>query len=215
MTLHWCSARPANKPCQKHKHKVLDVIILNSFSEQTAQLYQLASIKFGLKLQSILLLLSNCFANEAHPGTISKSLWYMYSCLQALVSEPSSFCMRMHSTVLSLHGGLDKHAKLGGRWKAACLCLVSLSVCCFCVPQPDWHHLSNNMAGRQFESLVGFYPLKWYSITFWWTFFCSKPHLIMIQSTNAIHIEMLRCLKPDHNNCFDMSYFFSLPWQWH
>lgn len=39
-------------------------------------------------------------------------------------------------------------------------------------------------------------------------FFRSKPRLIMIRNTNAIHIEMLCCLKPDQNNCFDMSCFF-------
>lgn len=76
-----------------------------------------------------------------------------------------------HGAALSSHGRLHKHAKQGWRWKAACLRLVSLSVCCFCVPQLDWHGLSNNMAGRQYESLVGFYPLKWYSIIFWWAFF--------------------------------------------
>lgn len=90
----------------------------------------------------------------------------MCSFLRALVSEPSSLCMHMHSAALSSHGGLDKHAKLGGRWKAGCLRLVSLSVCGFCILQLDWHGLSNNMAGRQNESLVGFYPLKWYSIIF-------------------------------------------------
>lgn len=37
------------------------------------------------------------------------------------------------------------------------------------------------MAGRHYESLVGFYPLKWYSITFLMGLFCSKPHLIMIE----------------------------------
>lgn len=166
MTLHWCNARPANKPCQKHTHKTPDVALLNSLSQQTAEMHHLASLEFGLRLQSILLLLSNCFANEAHSGTISKSLCYMCSFLQALVSEPSSFSMHMHSTALSSHGRLDKHARLGGRWKAVCLCLVSLSVCWFCVVQLDWHGLSNNMAGRQYESLVGFYPLKWYSIIF-------------------------------------------------
>lgn len=139
----------------------------------------------------------------------------MCSFLQALLSEPSSFCMHMHSAALSSHGGLDKHAKLGGRWKAACLCLVSLSVCCFCVPQLDWHGLSNNMAGRQYESLVGFCPLKLYSIIFWWgvylfIFLCPKPRLIMIQGSSAIHIERLSCLKRDQNNCFDMSHFFFL-----
>lgn len=128
MTLHWCNARSANKPCQKHTQDT---------GCNPLEFPLSASPEFGLRLQSILLLLSNCFANEAHPGTISKSLCYMCSFLQALVSEPSSFCMHMHCTALSSHGKLDKHAKLGGRWKALCLCLVSLSVCLFCVPQLD------------------------------------------------------------------------------
>lgn len=143
--------------------------------------------ELGLRLQSILLLLSNCFANEAHPGRISKHLCYMCSFLQALVSEPSSFCMHMHSTALSAHGRLDKHAKLGGRWKLACLCLVSLSVCWLCVPQHDWHGLSNNMAGRQYESLVGIYPLKWYSIIFWWASFFPSPETTPCNDARSKH----------------------------
>lgn len=166
VTLHWRNARPANKPCHELRHKVRGVTLFSCLSKETAEPWRLASAEFGLKLWSILLLLSNCFANEAHPGTISKSLCYMCSFLQAWVSEPPSFGMHMHSAALSSHRGLDKHATLRGRWKAACLCLVSLSVFCFFAPLLDWHGLSNNMAGRQYESLPGFYPLKWFSVTF-------------------------------------------------
>lgn len=84
-------------------------------------------------------------------------------------------------------------------------CVFSLPVCCFCGPHPDWRALSNNMAGRQYESLVKFCPLKWYSITFWWASFCSKPRLIMIQNSRAIHFGTSRLLKPDQNNGFDTS----------
>lgn len=89
-------------------------------------------------------------------------------------------------------------------------CASSACLCCFCGPHPDWHALSNNMAGRQYESLVKFCPLKWYSITFWWASFCSKPRLIMIQNLSAIHVEAPLCLKPDQNNGFDMSCFSSI-----
>lgn len=84
-------------------------------------------------------------------------------------------------------------------------CVFSLPVCCFCGPHPDWRALSNNMAGRQYESLVKFCPLKWYSITFWWASFCSKPRLLMIQNSRAIHCGTSRRLKPDQNNGFDTS----------
>lgn len=168
--------------------------------------------ELGLRLQSILLLFSNCFANEAHPGRISKHLCYMCSFLQALVSEPSSFCMHMHSTSLSAHGRLDKHAKLGGRWKPVCLCLVSLSVCLFCVPEHDWHGLSNNMAGRQYESLVGIYPLKWYSIIFWWTsfFLCLKLCLLMMQGPAPFTLKSFVTWRLIKNKCCDVSFS---PWQ--
>lgn len=126
---------------------------------------------------------------------------------------------------LSSHRGLDKHATLRRRWKAACLCLVSLSVFCFFALQLDWHGLSNNMAGRQYESLPGFYPLKWFLVTFLIFFKGLFYHLLFYAyifsfapshaslwfwKANAIHIEMLCCLKPDQNNCFDMSFLFSL-----
>lgn len=111
----WCNARSANTPCQKSPHEMWNVTLFSFCTEQTAELNQLASPVCSLKLWSILLLLSNCFANEAHPGIVSKSLYYMCSFLQAFVFEPSSFCMHMHRTALSSHGGLDKHARLGIR----------------------------------------------------------------------------------------------------
>lgn len=120
---------------EAHAHK--DIMFFSSLSKQTAEWNQLASPEFGLKLLSILLLLSNCFANEAHPGTVSKKMCYMCSFLEAVVSEPSSFSVHMHSSVLSSLGGMDKHAKQGEKLKAASLCLLSLSVCCFCGPHPD------------------------------------------------------------------------------
>lgn len=88
-------------------------------------------------------------------------------------------------------------------------CIFILPVCCFCGPHPDWRALSKNMAGRQYESLVKFCPLKWYSITFWWASFCSKPHLTMIQNSRAVHGGMSPRLKPDQNNGFDISCFNS------
>lgn len=114
-------------------------------------------------------------------------------------------------TAWSSHGRLDKHAKLEGRWKA-CSCLVSLSVCWVYVLVLDWQGLSNNMAGTRYGCLVAFYPLKWYSIIFD-GLFCPKLHLLMIHGLSAIQSEMLGCLKPHQNNCFDMSWFLS--WQWH
>lgn len=83
VTLHWHNAGPAYKPCHELRHKVRGVTLFNCCSKEAAEPWRLASPEFGLKLSSVLLLLSNCFANEAHPGTISKSLCYMCSFLQA------------------------------------------------------------------------------------------------------------------------------------
>uniref|UniRef100_A0A7N8WN64 Protocadherin 11 n=1 Tax=Mastacembelus armatus TaxID=205130 RepID=A0A7N8WN64_9TELE len=44
------------------------------------------TVPVGISRSCILLLLSNCFANEAHPGTISKGLCYMCSFLQRRVT---------------------------------------------------------------------------------------------------------------------------------
>lgn len=101
VTLHWHNAGPAYKPCHELRHKVRGVTLFNCLSKETAELWRYALPEFGLKLSSVLHLLSNCFANEAHPGTISKSLYYICSFLQAKVSEPPSLGMHMCCTKLT------------------------------------------------------------------------------------------------------------------
>lgn len=191
VTLHWRNAGPARKPCHELRHKVRGVTLLNRLSKEAAERWRRQNLVWSCRAFYFCCQIALQMRPTLAP--------FQRACVTCAASPRHKF-LNLHRwlcicAALSSHRGLDKHATLRRRWKAACLCLVSLPVFCFFAPQLDWHGLSNNMAGRQYESLPGFYPLKWFPVTcliflrgfFFhllflciYFFLCSKPRLIMI-----------------------------------
>lgn len=216
--------------------KVRGVTLFSCLSKETAEPWRLPSPEFGLKLSSVFTFVVKLLCKWGPP-------WHRFKELVLYVRLPPgrSFwtsvvrcAYAQRCTKLWAHRGLGKHATLRERWKAACSCLVSPSVFCFFAPQLDWHGLSNNMAGRQYESLPGFYPLKWFSVTFLIFlkgFFSFFPLLSLFNvfvffsfapshasewfwKANAIHIQMI-CVAWSQIKIIVLICPFFSPWRWH
>lgn len=134
VTLHWRDAWTAHKPCHMLRHKVR-----GRNPSSTASRRKLASRRqefFGLKSSSVFTFVVK-IALQMRP-TLAPFQRARVVCAassrQKFLSRHRRVCI---CSALSSHRGLDKHATLRRRWKAACLCLVSLSVFCFLAPQSD------------------------------------------------------------------------------